>query len=331
MTPSPSPEWQEESRVKLSTVSATPAPTAVDALIGREPVCFAVETPTPFAFSPDGSLLYLRSRSAVEIYDISAGMLVRKIEAGGDLLAATLSTDGAWLAWSLADSRIQRISVDSGDAVATYAGHTEPALDLCFSVDSERLYSASHDGWVRVWALDGSSLPSIQVGGEVLGFGLSADGRWLATVPSDGPVLLWDMVDGSLAAELGGTGGYDTSDVAFSADDRYLVADLATGLYLWSLADRQLLWNDVRNSMAASFAPGDLLLTYPDVDQDNQVILASADAQQVLGTLERQRGPVWALFFSVDGSLLAVSDGVTVEVWRPENGSLVAVGKMDCP
>jgi WD40 repeat protein len=164
-----------------------------------------------------------------------------------------------------------------------------------------------------------------------LGIGISKDGKMLAPVSFDGPVSLWDLDTLEKIKDLAGSGGYDTSDVEFSMDGQYLVSDLASALYLWRTSDGSLVWNEVKNSMAVTFSPDGKYLAYSDVDDGNKIFLTSPDGARVIRTIEGMQSPVWALFFSPDGSLLAASDGLAIHIWRVYDGMLLYFGKATCP
>ena len=161
--------------------------------------------------------------------------------------------------------------------------------------------------------------------------GLSWDGSKLATIPSDGPLVLWDLAGNAKIAEFEGSGGYDTSDAHFSPDGQYLAADLVTGIFLWRTSDASLIWNEVKNSMAVAFSPDGRYLAYSNVDDGNKIFLASPDAARVIRTIGGMQGPVWELFFSPDGALLAATDGIEIPIWRVEDGTLLYIGKAACP
>jgi WD40 repeat protein len=246
-------------------------------------------------------------------------------------LAAALSPDGKTVAWSLEDNSIQLIKLSDHSVASTLEGHPDPVYHLRFSPSGDRLFTTSHDGLVRIWGIDGQQFPPIDIGREVVGFGISHDGSRLATIPFDGPVQLWDLTGNAGIADFGGTGGYDTSDAVFSPDGQYLAADLATGLFLWRISDASLMWNQVKNSMAVAFSPDGRYLAYSNIADNNAVVVASPDGSETIRKIAGMGGPVWELFFSPDSSLLAAAGGEEIRIWAVDEGSLRHEGKALCP
>lgn len=138
--------------------------------------CFPLDDFVPFAFSPEGSMLVGRVSQSIQFLDILSGQRAATLEASGNILAAALSPDGNSLAWSLDDNSAQLVELPGGRIRATLLAHPDPVFDLQFSPDGAVLFSASHDGTVRVWdASNSTALPSFEVGVEVLGLGVSPD------------------------------------------------------------------------------------------------------------------------------------------------------------
>ncbi len=297
---------------------------------GDLPQCFTPVEILPFAFMPDNDRLLVRTTSGVQVFNLATLEEDSFFKSPQNVYAAAVAPDGQTLAWSLEDGSIQLIRVSDQQPVATLTGHPDYVYDLRFSPAGDRLYSASHDGVVRVWDMQGKLVSSVEVGGEVLGLGISPEGSRLATILFDGPLLLWDTASGEQAAEFGSTGGYDTSDAVFSPNGEYLAADLATGIYLWRVSDGELVWDEVKNSMAVAYSPDGRFLAYSNVATGNPIILASPDGTRVESTLGHMKAPVWELFFSPDGSRLAATDGVEIRIWRVEDGKLLYVGKPSC-
>ena len=200
-------------------------------------------------------------------------------------------------------------------------------VSLKFSPDGERLFSASHDGWVRIWDLQGKLLGGFQPGGEVVGLGVSPDGRRLATIPMEGHTVIWDLEKERKLAEYEGSifGGYDGSDAAFSGDGQYFAAGLggAGAISLWRLSESELLWRG--GTFALAFSPDSSLFAHSDfdADQNSLIVLRSADGQEVVRTLEGHAGMVWRLVFSPDGKLLASFDGGPARLWQVSDGLLL--------
>jgi WD40 repeat protein len=316
-----------------STTSASATPTP-------EPPCFVTGF-SPIAFMPDGDRILVRAENGVQIFNLQTMEEEEFLESPGILYypAVALSPDGEILAWALEDFSIQLIRIADKKLLHTLTGHTDIIGKLSFSPNGDRLFSASHDTWVRVWDMGGNLVHGFQPPGalgypnEVLGIGVSPDGTMLATIPFDGPVKMWDLKDYKLVRELGGTGGYDTSDISFSPDGQLVASDAATGLFLWNTLDgtELLSGNPGISSMAMAFSPDGRFLAYGESGEKFDVVLSSPDGAKRIRTLEGHPAPVGILIFSPDSSLLLSSDWVEILIWQVEDGQLIYVGKNTCP
>lgn len=335
--------------IRSMTILNIETPTSTDTEHVRvnqtpEPPCF-VSGFSPVSFMPDGDRILVRAENGVQIFNLQTMDEEEFLAAPTNLNypAVALSPDGEVLAWALEDFSIQLIRISDKILLHTLTGHTDIIGKLSFSPDGDRLISASHDTWVRIWDMEGNLIHAFQPPGalgfpnEVLGIGISPDGTMLATIPFDGPVKLWDLKDYKLIKELrglaGGSGGYDTSDIAFSPDGHLVAADTATGLFLWKTLDgTELLGgNPGINSMAVAFSPDGRFLAYSEIGEKFDVVISSPDGNEKIRTLEGHPAPVGLLFFSPDSSLLLSSDWVETRIWQVEDGQLLYVGKSSCP
>jgi WD40 repeat protein len=311
------------------TASPTQAATLPSLSADKKEQCFTPTDFQAFAFTPDNNRILIRGSNAVRIFNLVTLQQESYLQAPMNIITAELSPDGEMLAWSLEDNSIQLLNLSDQEVLQTMTGHTDMVTKLRFSPMGDLLVSASHDFTVRFWDLQGNELRTLQAG-QVLGIGISPDGSTLATVPSDGPVTLWDMQTLEKVKELGGYGGYDTSDAYFSPDGQFLAADLASGLYLWRIADAQAIWDGTANSMAAAFSPDGRFLAYVDISQDNKIVLAAQDGARIIQTVGGEQGPAWELFFSPNSQLLA-SGGVEIQILDTSDGSVRYIGKDTCP
>jgi WD40 repeat protein len=318
------------------SASATPTP---------EPPCFVTDF-SPIAFMPDGDRILVRAENGVQIFNLKTMEEEEFLAAPTNLNypAVALSPDGEVLAWALEDFSIQLIRISDKVLLHTLTGHTDIIGKLIFSPNGDRLFSASHDTWVRIWDMQGNLIHAFQPPGalgfpnEVLGIGVSPDGTMLATIPFDGPVKLWDLKDYRLVRELGSFGGYDTSDIFFSPDGQLVAADTASGLFLWQTSDgTELLGgNPGINTMAVAFSPDGRFLAYGEIGEKHDgvkfyVVLSSPDGTQKFRTLEGHPAHIGIVFFSPDSSLLLSSDWNETRIWRVDDGQLLYIGKSSCP
>ena len=332
-----------------NVATSTPTPTGIStptavvketAVSDEVPLCFVTGF-VPIGFMPDGDRILVRTEKGIQIFNLQNMEEEEFIPAptGKNLSAVAMSPDGKFLAWALDDLSIQLIRISDKKLLHTLTGHTELIGKLSFSPDGERLFSASHDTWVRIWDLEGNLVHTFQPTGaldipnEVLGIDVSPDGMMLATIPFDGPVKLWDLKKYKLVRELGGSGGFDTSDITFSPDGQLVASDTATGLFLWKTTNgTELLGgNPGINSMAVAFSPDGSLLAYGEIGDKYDVVLSLPDGSRKIRTLEGHPSPVGSVIFSPDSSLLLSSDWVEIRVWRVVDGELIAVGKSACP
>ena len=325
--PTPLPE---PTSLPTSTPTPNPTPTKIVGTPTAEPLCFTPVDLNPIAFTPDNAMLAIKGTTEVQIFNLKTMKQEKFLQPSQNIMAAAFSPDGQTLAWALEDYTIQLVQVSDGNILNSMTGHTNMITKLLFSPGGDKLFSASADGYVRIWDTQGKALDALMVGPEVEGLGISPDGTQLATIPFDGPVELWDLSENRKIKALGGTGGFVTSDAVFSPDGKYLAADLASGLFLWQLSDGKSLWDDLKNSMAITYSPDGRFLAYAIIADDSKIIIGSPDGAQIIRTLEGMQGQVWGLIFSPDSSMLAATDGNEIWIWQVEDGKLLYVGKPAC-
>ncbi|MEO0942791.1 MAG: DUF4062 domain-containing protein, partial [Cyanobacteria bacterium J06642_12] len=114
-------------------------------------------------------------------------------------------------------------------------GHTSSVNSAEFSSDGSTIASASHDGTVRLWGIDGASIATLEGHSSwVLSVSFSPDGNTIASASSDGTVRLWE-VDGTPIATLEGHTSA-VNGVRFSPDGNTIASSSNDGtVRLWGV------------------------------------------------------------------------------------------------
>jgi WD40 repeat protein len=130
----------------------------------------------------------------------------------GQLTSTAFSPDGKLLAcgfgYSIDHGNGETIvvvwDVESGTERWTLSGHQSAIQSVRFSVDGQRIVSASKDGTVRFWDTQTGRGLGVLRGhlGPVLGLGVSPDGKSIASGSWDGTIKIWYALPGSIRDTL---------------------------------------------------------------------------------------------------------------------------------
>ena len=105
-------------------------------------------------FAPDGSFVAVNRSSDVFLLDPATSQTIRVLDVDGSPTGIAVSPDSSLVAvtsnWDLSV-----FSVESGFLVAKISVHSDRLLAAQFSLDQRLLASASADGTLRVYGLDG--------------------------------------------------------------------------------------------------------------------------------------------------------------------------------
>ncbi|MDH6127088.1 toll/interleukin-1 receptor domain-containing protein [Kitasatospora sp. GP82] len=194
------------------------------------------------AVSPDGGTVAMVDGTALRLFDIRTGRVVRepiRLSGTGQLIA--YSRDGSQLAVSelitaadatKSDRRMRALvevfALPSGarEAVLDSPSHSdsrESVNGLAFAPDGRRLYVGVQQAMaVYVWDLtSGQVVHRWATSGYLDAMALSPDGRWLATVDRQYVLTQWDTTTGKAVWSTSPAAAYA---VTFSQDGRALVA-----------------------------------------------------------------------------------------------------------
>lgn len=152
------------------------------------------------AFSPDGTLLVIRSGSGVDLWDAASMQHLRALEIGsgtstsGDMV---FSADGALIAMGTykQESAVELWDVTTGQSLQTFTGHTNTVRSVAFSPDGTLLASGSDDDTARIWNIASGNELWLTEGHSagVRSVAFSPDGTILALGLQNGTVQLWGV------------------------------------------------------------------------------------------------------------------------------------------
>ncbi len=209
-------------------------------------------------------------------------------------------------------------------------GHRGKVISLDVDQDRRRVASASWDGTIGIWPLDGGGQPRFlaDTGAAVNDVAFSSDGVTLYSASSDGRIRQWDLATGQVLRKmtshgfginmlvLNEPGGW----LAYGAvDGGTRVVDLDTAAVV---ADLTL---ERRPILALALSPDASRLAVGDGDGFIMVVDTS-EWSIARDFRAAHRGPVWALAFSHDGkSIYAGGIDDAMFAWPLDGGGEVVL------
>ncbi|HAG85168.1 MAG TPA: hypothetical protein DCL61_29470, partial [Cyanobacteria bacterium UBA12227] len=195
-------------------------------------------------------------------------------------------------------------------------GHSDTVYSISFSPDGQMIASASGDGTVKLWELDGTLLHTFQANRVGLySVSFSPDGQTIISAGADGILKLWKL-DGTLLHTFEGHGG-GTYSVNFSPNGQVIASAGDDGaVKIWKL-DGTLLHTFEGHTgqiYTVCFSPDGH--TIASANADGIMKLWQFDGQR-LKTFQRHLGVVTTVTFSPDGQTVAsASPDGTLKLWN---------------
>ncbi|MFP7673928.1 c-type cytochrome [Marivita sp. S0852] len=217
--------------------------------------------------------------------------------------AVVFGADGTL--YSAGDDFDIRVWPADGQPSSVWSGHQGKIVALALSPDGTRLASASWDGSIGLWPLDGSPASFLKGhNGPVNDVAFTQDGERLYSASADGSIRLWDIASavelqrvvehgfGVNEIEVNAAAGW----IAYGAVDGGTRAlDLTTGQALADLTlDRRPVLSMAQDTDGRQLAVG---------DGEGYIMVVDTVTWHIKRDFRAaERGPIWALAFSRDGT-----------------------------
>ena len=187
------------------------------------------------AFSLDGTFLVSGSDDeTVILWDIQTGGVIKTFHGHTDwVLSVSISLDCTTIASGSADYKICLWDAQSGECHCVIDGHNDSVYSVNFSpTNSQLLISASRDGTVQQWDIDGHQIGSTYEGNFVV---FSSDGTCFVSWKLErGVATVWDFNSGGVVAELQPPSG-SFRKCCFSPDGKFVAGSINDTIYIWNI------------------------------------------------------------------------------------------------
>ena len=279
-------------------------------------------------------LIFLKG--TVTVWGLGSKKSKKLVPLKGHITSVTsvgFSPNGKLLASGTEDGTVTFWSIN-GDQLWTIQGHSNEldsennnigtVQSISFSPDGKTIASASWDGTIKLWSLDGKEIKAFQ-GDKYLfnSVSFSPDGKMLASGNRNGSMTLWNLNGNSQWTRSVNDGGqtYAVWSVSFSFDGNTLASASRDGtIKIWSLDGTEL---DSINGHSGSANSVSFSLdgkTLAAGNEDGSIKLWSLSKEPV--TIVKLDNLINCFSFSPDGKTIALGSFKKVTIWSLDGKQL---------
>jgi WD40 repeat protein len=200
----------------------------------------------------------------------------------------------------------------NGKFVKNLEDHKGPVTSVSFSANGKIIATASHDGTVKLWGLDGTLRKTLNAGSLVTSVSFNPNGDIIAAGCEDKTVKLWHLDERLNGTPLPSLTGHENTvlDVSFSPNGK-MIASASAGrdrnLMLWDLNGqrRAVLKGHQGNIYRVKFSPSGQTLVSAGRDSTIRFWNLKGD---LLRTWEGNNENFVDVSFNSNGTALASAD-----------------------
>lgn len=254
------------------------------------------------------------------------------------LTSFAISPDGRRIVVGVSNKTLRIWDVESGQEIATIAGHSQGVRSCAFSPDGRQIVTGSWDKTLKIWDVETGLDIAILSGHnrDVLCCAYSPDGRRIVSGSMDGTLKIWDAETGNEIATLFGHGDYVTC-CAFSPDCHRIVSgSYDKTLKVWDTTIEEeipaLNKGHSKEVFSCTFSPGGSRIISGGGYQNEELKLWDAENGSEIATLGSPSSEIpncgFKYSFSPDGSRIITCGGdygnEELILWDAKSGTKMA-------
>ncbi|MBR0954965.1 WD40 repeat domain-containing protein [Bradyrhizobium canariense] len=271
--------------------------------------------------SPDFGIHYPHSSVLIDVISGQQQQLRDRSLTSTTMTTISFSPDNQLMALAFVDNTVRITSINNRSLVSTLAGHTKGIFQVIFSSDARQVFTFSRDGSTKVWdTASGRELRSLETMITNRGSRVSLNGKLLAPQGYNGPILVWDLSDGTVVRELPNMALGVRFDI--SGDGKHVAMARGRDLTILRVDDGLIVRNIEARSYLSGlrFSPSGKMVAAVGAQEGRIWNIDNGNETE----LSEYSGELVELVFNARGDRLAGSykDG-TVKIWSSQSGELL--------